>query len=296
MLVFGFNVSRRLIERNTEVAHQADKTINRRKVERMSIAIHFRSRTPPDQSGWSIHSRYYFFPAYCPNLIHYLTLQPDYIFPRHFNEPFTFFFGFEVTIITLNEYSRRVNVAENLMNSLAFFIRNDHHDAIAETPSLSFIYSIFIGSLFSLACFGNDFRKILKNRELFFTSSILYKILSAHLFVCLTPDLYEHTYRQLLCRHTCKEMKMIQRWKKGRTMTQLESPKEEEGKEQSSFFHNRIKKERMGSAQLLLQRLLYKNAAKEKYSNELWVYLDSISYLISKQHLPRRTKKLQKIR
>ena len=47
------------------------------------------------------------------------------------------------------------------MNSLAFFIRHDHRDAITETHSLSFINSFFIRSLFPccLQCFGNDVRK-----------------------------------------------------------------------------------------------------------------------------------------
>ena len=48
-------------------------------------------------------------------------------------------FGFEVTLITLNQQSKRVNVAEELMNLLAFFIWHNHHDVIDETKSLSFI-------------------------------------------------------------------------------------------------------------------------------------------------------------
>ena len=69
--------------------------------------------------------------------------------------PITFqsFFGFGVTIITLSECSRRVNFAEDLMNSLGFFIRNDLHDAINETQSLSFTHSLFIGLPFLLGLF-----------------------------------------------------------------------------------------------------------------------------------------------
>ena len=40
------------------------------------------------------------------------------------------------------------------MLSLAFLIRHDHYDVIDETHSLSFIYSLFIDSLFSLASVG----------------------------------------------------------------------------------------------------------------------------------------------
>ena len=49
------------------------------------------------------------------------------------------------------------------MNALAFVIRHDHHDAITETQSPSFIYSLFIGSLFSLACFSLSAMKSEKN-------------------------------------------------------------------------------------------------------------------------------------
>ena len=51
-----------------------------------------------------------------------------------------------------------MNEADNMMNSLAFFIRHDHHDPITETLSLFlfFIYSLFIGSLFSLDEFGHS--------------------------------------------------------------------------------------------------------------------------------------------
>ena len=36
---------------------------------------------------------------------------------------------------------------DDLTNSVAFFIRHDHHDTITETEAPSFIYSLFIGSL-----------------------------------------------------------------------------------------------------------------------------------------------------
>ena len=42
------------------------------------------------------------------------------------------------------------------MKLLAFFVQLDHHDAIDETLSLSFNYSRFIGSLFSLADFDHS--------------------------------------------------------------------------------------------------------------------------------------------
>ena len=45
-----------------------------------------------------------------------------------------------------------MNVTDDWLNSLVFFIRHDHHDIITETESLSFI-SLFIGSPFSLARF-----------------------------------------------------------------------------------------------------------------------------------------------
>ena len=53
----------------------------------------------------------------------------------------------------IKQASGRVNEADDLMNSLAFSIRYDHHDAITETLPLSICYSLFIGSLFSLADF-----------------------------------------------------------------------------------------------------------------------------------------------
>ena len=92
------------------------------------------------------------------SFLNWQTLLPNRhikfsLFPGHSKDSFSFF-GFEVTIIMLNESSRRVNVADDLMSSLAFFIRCDHHDdVITETQSLSCIYSLLIGSLFSLAGF-----------------------------------------------------------------------------------------------------------------------------------------------
>ena len=54
--------------------------------------------------------------------------------PKLSKDPFTFFSGFEVTVITLNEESWRAKVADELMNSLAFFfICDDHHGPIDET-------------------------------------------------------------------------------------------------------------------------------------------------------------------
>ena len=45
-----------------------------------------------------------------------------------------------------------MNVADDLMISLALFIRHDHHDAINEIQSLS-LFSLFICWMFPLACF-----------------------------------------------------------------------------------------------------------------------------------------------
>ena len=66
------------------------------------------------------------------------------------------FLSFEITVITLNEQSRRVIFAVDLMNSLIFLIRHDHYDAITETKTLSFDYSLLISSLFSLDGFRNN--------------------------------------------------------------------------------------------------------------------------------------------
>ena len=48
---------------------------------------------------------------------------------------------------------RRLIVADDLIHSFAFFIRNDHHDAITEIQSPNFIYSLFVDWLSSLAGF-----------------------------------------------------------------------------------------------------------------------------------------------
>ena len=67
------------------------------------------------------------------------------------------------------------------MNSLVFFIQHDHHDVIAETQSLSFIYSLFIGSQFHLLAASVFAQWRQKNFEFWkaetrFTGSILNKI------------------------------------------------------------------------------------------------------------------------
>ena len=55
---------------------------------------------------------------------------------------------FLVTVITRNEWSRWVNLADDTTISLAHFNRQDSRDVKAQ--SLSFIYVLFLGSLFSL--------------------------------------------------------------------------------------------------------------------------------------------------
>ena len=76
-----------------------------------------------------------------------------------------YFFGLvnsrRVAVITLNKQSMGVNVAAILINSLAFFVRYDHHDAITETHSLS-LFSVFHWlAIFTclLRCFSNYVRK-----------------------------------------------------------------------------------------------------------------------------------------
>ena len=44
--------------------------------------------------------------------------------------------------MTLNEKSKRMNVTDELMNTLATLIRQDHQDAITETQSLSLCQQI----------------------------------------------------------------------------------------------------------------------------------------------------------
>ena len=50
---------------------------------------------------------------------------------RHFRDPLIFF-GSDDTIVMLNECKTRVNIADDMINLLAFFIRHDHQDAITK--------------------------------------------------------------------------------------------------------------------------------------------------------------------
>ena len=65
----------------------------------------------------------------------------------------------------MNEAGGRLveaNVADDLMNSLAFFIRHDHHDAKTEALFLSFIYRFLLAGNFTcwLRSSGNDVGKM----------------------------------------------------------------------------------------------------------------------------------------
>ena len=66
------------------------------------------------------------------------------------------------------------------MNSVAFFMWPDHHEAIDETQSLSFISFVHWHSIFTylLRYFGNDVKKLWEfwKAETRFTSSVLYRI------------------------------------------------------------------------------------------------------------------------
>ena len=120
------------------------------------------------------------------------------IYSRHFRISSNFD-GLGVTVVTLNEKRRRVNVADNLMNSLAFFNRRDHNDDITETLSKRFMFisSLFIGSLFSLRfwrrCLSNNVTKIfiaLKSHYLhvIFPTLIRLELLNVKKSIC--SDLY----------------------------------------------------------------------------------------------------------
>ena len=63
-----------------------------------------------------------------------------------------------------------MNVADDLMSSLAVFIRHDHHDAITETIAEFLLLAFYWLAIFNclLRSFANDVRKILivlKNRD-----------------------------------------------------------------------------------------------------------------------------------
>ena len=69
-----------------------------------------------------------------------------------------------------------MNVADDSINSLAFFIRYDHHDTITETQSPSFIYSLQLSE--KLQWFWKAWTR--------FTISILYAVVSEKngIFIC----------------------------------------------------------------------------------------------------------------
>ena len=51
-----------------------------------------------------------------------------------------------------------MNVADDLMNSISFFIRNDHHGAIFDLKSLSFVYlftRILLACILLALCFDS---------------------------------------------------------------------------------------------------------------------------------------------
>ena len=63
--------------------------------------------------------------------------------PWYSGHSFRCFIDFEVSVITVKDYSRRVFVAVEMVNSLGFFFLHDHQDINAKTQLLSWTNSLF---------------------------------------------------------------------------------------------------------------------------------------------------------
>ena len=98
-------------------------------------------------------------------------------------------FFFEVNKISLKEESRRRNVTDDLINSLAFLIRQDEQDAITATTRDCYSFPFY--SPVSLTCllrsFGKDVRKLLTALFKFVKNQIPNVAVDCHLYIPFSP-------------------------------------------------------------------------------------------------------------